>query len=407
VGVAGYTIYRDNTQLATVPGSLLSYTDSSAAPSTTYAYTIDAFDAAGNHSPQSSPVSVTTPAASDTQAPSVPSGLTATASSPSQVDLAWQASTDNVGVAGYSVYRDGALLNTVSGNTLAFSDNTAQPSTTYSYTVDAFDAAGNHSAQSNPVSVTTPALQDTQAPSIPGGLTAVAASATQVNLTWQASTDNVGVVGYTIYRNGAILGTVSGATLAYSDTTAQPSTSYTYTVDAFDAVGNHSAQSSPASVTTPAMPSSLTFGVGADTYVNSGSPTSNYGSSAKWYTDGSPIVHGYLKFSVSGLNGATPQHAYLHVYANSSSSAGIYVYSVTDSSWAENTINYNNAPPFATLLGASGSFGSGTWLTIDVTAFITAEGTYSFGVETPGSTNISFASKESGVNAAYLVVSLP
>ena len=100
---------------------------------------------------------------------------------------------------------------------------------------------------------------DTQAPSVPAGLTATAASATQVNLAWQASSDNVGVTGYTIYRDNASITTVSGSTLSYTDNTAMPTTTYAYTVDAFDATGNHSAQSSPASVTTPAMPSSLTF----------------------------------------------------------------------------------------------------------------------------------------------------
>ena len=111
---------------------------------------------------------------------------------------------------------------------------------------------------------------DTQPPTAPANLTATASGATQVDLGWQASTDNTGVSGYTIYRGGAVLTTVSGTTLTYSDHTVQPGTSYSYTVDAFDPAGNHSAQSTPASVTTPAMPSSLTFAVQADTYVNLG-----------------------------------------------------------------------------------------------------------------------------------------
>jgi chitodextrinase len=407
VGVAGYTIYRGGTKLATVSGTSLSYSDTTVSPSTTYSYAVDAFDAAGNHSAQSSPVSVTTPVLQDTQAPSVPAGLTASAASPTQVNLAWQASSDNVGVTGYTVYRGGVKLGTVSGATLSYSDITVSSSTTYSYTVDAFDAAGNHSAQSSPASVTTPAVLDTQPPSAPAGLAATAASATQVNLSWQASSDNVGVTGYTIYRAGATLATVSGTKLSYSDTTVSPTTTYSYSVDAFDAAGNHSAQSSPVSITTPAMSTSITFTVGADTYVNSGSPSTNFGGSTKWYTDGSPIVNGLLKFTVSGLNGLTPQHAYLHVYANSGSSAGINIYSISDNSWAENTVTWNTVPAFGTLLGASGAITAGSWLTIDVSSFVTGEGTFSFGASTPGSTNISFAAKESGINAAYLVVALP
>jgi chitodextrinase len=79
-------------------------------------------------------------------------------------------------------------------------------------------------------------------------------TATSVGLSWGASTDNVGVAGYTVYRNGSPLGTTGSSATTYSDTTEAPSTSYSYTVDAFDAAGNHSAQSSPLPVTTPAGP---------------------------------------------------------------------------------------------------------------------------------------------------------
>src|SRR5439155_696603 len=117
------------------------------------------------------------------------------------------------------------------------------------YTVDAFDAAGNHSAQSASVNAQ---VGDATAPSVPAGLTATAgATIQQVSLSWSASTDNVGVTGYTIYRDGTQLGTVSGSTLSFLDNTVAGLTSYSYTVDAFDAAGNHSAQSAAAAVTTP------------------------------------------------------------------------------------------------------------------------------------------------------------
>ena len=58
------------------------------------------------------------------------------------------------------------------------------------------------------------------------------------------------------------------------------------------------------------MPSSLTFAVGADTYVNSGSPTTNYGSATVWRVDGSPDLHAYLRFTVQGLAGYSIQSAY-------------------------------------------------------------------------------------------------
>jgi hypothetical protein len=90
----------------------------------------------------------------DTTAPSTPAGLTATAPGPGRVDLSWNASTDDVGVAGYDVFRDGTKIASASSPT--FSDTTVAAGTTYHYTVDAFDAAGNHSAPSAPATVTTP-----------------------------------------------------------------------------------------------------------------------------------------------------------------------------------------------------------------------------------------------------------
>ncbi len=93
------------------------------------------------------------------------------------------------------------------------------------------------------------ASPDSQAPSVPAGLTATAASPTRVDLTWSPSTDDVGVTRYTVYRNGTSLGTSASA--SFSDTAAAPGTTYSYTVDAVDAAGNRSAPSAPASVTTP------------------------------------------------------------------------------------------------------------------------------------------------------------
>ncbi len=93
---------------------------------------------------------------------------------------------------------------------------------------------------------------DTQPPTVPAGLAVTGVTAHSVSLSWNASTDNVGVTGYTIYRNGSSVGTTGGANAtSFTDTTAAPSTTYSYTVDAFDGAGNHSAQSSPVPATTP------------------------------------------------------------------------------------------------------------------------------------------------------------
>src|SRR5207302_305069 len=137
-------------------------------------------------------------------APSAPTPLTATAASASQIDLAWSASTDNVGVTGYRVERcQGAGCTTfaqVSAPTAtSFNDTGLAAGTSYSYQVRATDAAGNLSAYSSVASATTQ-TPDTTAPTAPTGLSATAASSAQINLAWTASTDNVGVTGYRVER---------------------------------------------------------------------------------------------------------------------------------------------------------------------------------------------------------------
>jgi chitodextrinase len=266
VGVTGYTVYRNGAALATVSGSTLSYVDNAVTSVATYSYAVDAFDAAGNHSAQSTPVSVTTP---DTSPPTVPAGLAATAVSPSEIDLSWTASSDNVGVTGYTVYRNGVALGTTGAGVTAWNDTAAAAATTYTYSVDAFDAAGNHSAKSAPVSATTPATPDTQPPTVPTGVASNVGPVGEVDVSWSASTDNVVVTGYTLYRDGVVLATVSGTTLTYADHTVVGSTTYGYTADAFDAAGNHSAQSLVANATTPDWtPPSVPTGLAATAVSN-------------------------------------------------------------------------------------------------------------------------------------------
>ncbi|MEU6275717.1 glycoside hydrolase family 6 protein [Streptomyces populi] len=92
---------------------------------------------------------------SDTQAPTVPGGLTVGSTTSSSVSLSWSASTDNTAVTGYDVYRDGTKVGSATGT--SYTDSGLTASTTYSYTVKAKDAAGNVSASSTAVSATTKA----------------------------------------------------------------------------------------------------------------------------------------------------------------------------------------------------------------------------------------------------------
>jgi chitodextrinase len=261
--VAGYEIFRDGLLLASVEPST-TYSDTTVEPLTTYEYRVRARDAAGNHSGFSNAATATTPPAPlDNEPPTTPGTLTATAVSSTRVDLSWGASSDNVGVTGYEIFRNGSLHTSV-GAVTSYSDTTVSPFTTYSYQVRAKDAAGNHSGFSNTATATTPAPLDNEPPTTPGTLTATAVSPTRVDLSWGASTDNVGVTGYEIFRNGS-LHTSVGAVTSYSDTTVSSSTSYSYQVRAKDAAGNLSGFSNTAAVTTPAPPPSALFSDGFET----------------------------------------------------------------------------------------------------------------------------------------------
>lgn len=140
----------------------------------------------------------------------------------------------------------------------------AGPNGTYTFTLDftAPSSAGDYTTDWQMVrdgftwfgavvskTINVGGIVDTEAPSIPTGLSATAVSGTQVDLTWNASTDNVGVTGYNVYRGGVKVG--SSATTSYSDTTCAQNTTYTYEVSAYDAAGNESAKSAPAVATTP------------------------------------------------------------------------------------------------------------------------------------------------------------
>ena len=237
--VTGATSLSIDGGIGTVTGS-----SRTVSPAATTTYTLTATNANGSATRQTT-VTVTTV---DTQAPSVPTGLAASNLTTTGVTLTWTASTDNVGVTGYRVFRGTTQIGTPTATTFAVTGLTA--STPYSFTVRAVDAAGNVSNASSALSVTTTAVADTQAPTAPSNLQSSNLTATGVTLTWTASTDNVGVTGYRVFRGTTQIGTPTATTFAVTGLTA--STPYSFTVRAVDAAGNVSAASSPLSVTTSA-----------------------------------------------------------------------------------------------------------------------------------------------------------
>jgi uncharacterized repeat protein (TIGR03806 family) len=201
------------------------------------------------------------PPVTDTTAPTVPGGVTAVPQSPTQVLVSWTASTDaGTGVAGYRVYRDGSTTPLATVTTTSYTDSTAIANTLYSYTVLAFDGATppNESAQSGSVSATTPPapVVDVTPPTVPGNVTAVSQSASQILVSWSASTDASGIGGYRVFRNGGAAPVATVLTTNYTDNGLNAATAYSYRVSAFDAAtpANVSALSGAASATTGGTP---------------------------------------------------------------------------------------------------------------------------------------------------------
>jgi chitodextrinase len=154
----------------------------------------------------------------NTTPPSVPTGLTGTGVSTTQVNLSWTTSTDNIGVTGYNVFRNGTKVG-ASSNT-SYQDTGLSAGTTYTYTASAYDAAGNTSAQSSGVSVTTQAAAPAPPPPPPLGAPSVTISSpkngakivnSNVNITTSASLAG-GIASITIIVDGKPLATCTNTT---------------------------------------------------------------------------------------------------------------------------------------------------------------------------------------------------
>lgn len=169
---------------------------------------------------------------SDTTAPSAPGNLQASASGENSATLSWTAATDNVGVAGYRVLRDGAAIATLGPSARSLADAGLTAGRRYVYEVLAFDAAGNGGPAAT-TSYSVPMAPDTTAPTIPGNLRGEKEKH-KVLLRWEASADNSGSVQYQVFRGTLHVATVSATN--YSD--AGKADTYAYTVRAIDPSGN-------------------------------------------------------------------------------------------------------------------------------------------------------------------------
>jgi len=238
IGVAGYNMFKGGSKIDSTTG--LSYTYTGLTCGTQYTFAVQTYDAAGNTSDIAYATAINSTSAcgtTDTAAPSTPTNLAATAATSSSISVSWTASTDNVGVAGYGRYQNGALLSSGTGTTYTFTGLNC--ATGYTLAVDAYDAAGNRSGTMQ-ITASTSACSsgDTQAPTTPTNLAATGASSNSISVSWTASTDNVGVAGYGRYQNGALMSSGAGTTFTFNGLNC--GTGYTLAVDAYDTAGNRS-----------------------------------------------------------------------------------------------------------------------------------------------------------------------
>ena len=248
---------------------------------------------------------------------------------------------------------------------------------------------------------------DVSPPTTPTGLVATGVATDRISLTWQASTDNVGVAGYTVTRDGIAIATVAAAPQSYLDTGLGPGSSHSYTVEAFDAAGNRSAPSAPVVATTlPVDPQVSTVTVVADAYVSAANPTQNYGLTTALRTDGSPILRSYLRFDLSAIAG-TVTRATLRFLPNANHSQGLEVHQSTATSWSETGITFENAPSYdASILATSGALVSGVWTSMDATVAATGS-TVTVVLTTTSPTQASLASRQTSNPPVLVVESVP
>lgn len=236
---------------------------------------------------------------------------------------------------------------------------------------------------------------DTQAPTPPTNLQATGSTG-KVDLTWTAGTDDTGVTGYRVWRDGTKIDTI-GAVTIYTDTHVTAGSTYTYTLQSLDAAGHVSIQSDPATATVPSgSGGQLTFTPTDDAYIFQSKPSKNFGSATTLQTDGSPIKDFLIKFNVSGIGTSTVSSATLRLYIVNPSPVGGVIHPTTTSTWNEASVTWANAPPAASSPTATiGSVTStGTWITVDVTPFVTGDGVVSLRVNSTDANGAHYASKQ-------------
>lgn len=275
IEVAGYNLYYqgENAELTLINQDGVieetEYTLTGLTPETTYQIVVEAVDEAGNIA-RARAVEVVT--LEDTEAPDAPTNVKASEITETSAKITWTASTDNIKVAGYNIYVDDVQVNRdlVTGTEYTLTDLKA--GSTYKVVVEAVDTS-NNTQKSEAGTVKT---VDTTSPSVPSEVTVGNITHNSAEVTWQESTDNVGVTGYNIYLNNKLVNTSPVTELRCELTALEAETEYQVKVEALDEAGNTSV-SDPTSFTTKTAP-------------DNEAPTAPGGVAVSSITDNSAVV---------------------------------------------------------------------------------------------------------------------
>jgi hypothetical protein len=288
---------------------------------------------------------------------------------------------------------------------------------TYSFllTGRGFDLASFYSRESNRnpprLVVDGNVTGDVTAPSTPSGLTATPTSSGSVRLVWKAASDDKGLAGYDVFRDGKLVTSV-GAVTSFQDAFLAANTTYSYQVRARDRSGNRSALSPVRSVTTPPLTRVLTISPEADARVEEARPTSNFGGSTELRSSGASgaRVQSFLRFRVTGVPG-TVYRATLRLFVLTSPGAGTVdgpsLYRAADS-WSETTITWKNRPArVGSRLGDLNAVSEGVWVEYNVTATVVGNGVYSFMLASGSGDAIRLYSREGATKPQLLIAAFP
>lgn len=288
----GYTVYHrtepGNYSQSIDVGNVTTYTVTGLTAGLTYYFAVTASDVSGNESEYSNEVSKTIQ--SIDSIPPVISGVYAGNITISSATINWttnESADTQVEYGTAPSYGNITIRSSSLVTSHAQSISNLSPSTLYHYRVLSRDSSGNLTVSVDNTFMTAEDPQDSTPPTVPQNIQATAVSSSQVNLSWYASTDNVGVGGYKIFRNGTQITSIN--TTSYPDTGLSASTTFRYTVTAYDKAGNESNPSVSTTVTTKEAGSHDTTSVKVDKILMnedfSGGIPSSWSSQGSWRED--------------------------------------------------------------------------------------------------------------------------